>query len=292
MYKYACGLIECADPSTPRHEMHQRRVRRSAVVLSRTSCRFFEIDMVMSDRGVKFVADRRKSAKDSELRHAGSSELLQALCGLVDSLVEALGPAYEVVVHDLSRLPNSVVGIAGSVTGRTAGSPPTNILLRAIREKKYDDLIGYRSDLPNGRILKSSTLFIKDLSGETVGCICFNQDITDLLGAKLALEGICATEPLQRACDDTSEYYAADPTRMLENLVDEAIKKAGQVPALMHKGQKLALVRYLEEKGAFLVKGAVRYVASVLGVSSCTVYSYVNEVRAEMQLNGDVVQPD
>lgn len=251
-----------------------------------------EIFTVASAGEVNSVADRRKSSKDFELRHACSSEILQALCGLLGSFTEALGPSHEVVIHDLSRLPNSVVGIAGNITGRTAGSPPTNVLLRAIRDEKFDDLIGYRSDLPNGRVLKSSTLFIKDLGGQVIGCMCINQDITDLLGAKLALEGFCSTEPLQRAYDDMPEYYAADPTRILESLVDEAIKRVGQVPALMHREQRLELVRYLEERGAFLIKGAVRYVASVLGVSSCTVYSYVKEIRAEMQLNRDAVQPD
>lgn len=225
------------------------------------------------------MAGRRKATRDTEIRGTKSSELIESLCNLLEPLKEALGPSYEIVIHDLSRLPNSVVGIAGNITSRSPGSPPTNLLLRAIREEKFDDLLEYRSDLPNGRTLRSSTLFIRDSSEEVIGCICINQDITDLIAAKLTLESLCHIRPLERPSNDNSEYYENDPMNILESLVEEGIKVVGQVPALMQREQRLELIKYLEERGAFLIKGSARYVASALGVSPSTIYSYLNEVK-------------
>ena len=47
----------------------------------------------------------------------------------------------------------------------------------------------------------------------------------------------------------------------------------------MEKEEKIELVRIFEERGVFLVKGAVEYVAEVLNVSRYTVYNYLDEIR-------------
>ncbi|MGA8941105.1 MAG: helix-turn-helix domain-containing protein, partial [Thermoactinomyces sp.] len=52
-------------------------------------------------------------------------------------------------------------------------------------------------------------------------------------------------------------------------------------PSAMSVDEKVECVRLLEEKGAFLIKGATEYVAHALGVSKFTVYNYLQKVRAE-----------
>ena len=47
----------------------------------------------------------------------------------------------------------------------------------------------------------------------------------------------------------------------------------------MTKDDKVEIVRTLDQKGAFLIKGAIDYVAKVLCVSRYTVYNYLDEVR-------------
>ena len=53
----------------------------------------------------------------------------------------------------------------------------------------------------------------------------------------------------------------------------------------MEKEDKLVIVRRLDEKGVFLVKGAIDYVANILGVSRYTIYNYLDEVRSSPNLN-------
>ena len=47
----------------------------------------------------------------------------------------------------------------------------------------------------------------------------------------------------------------------------------------MSKEDKVSIVEALEEKGVFLIKGAVDYVAKVLCVSRYTIYNYLDEIR-------------
>ncbi|WP_336989646.1 helix-turn-helix domain-containing protein [Bacillus infantis] len=51
----------------------------------------------------------------------------------------------------------------------------------------------------------------------------------------------------------------------------------------MQLEEKVECVRQLEEKGAFLIKGATDYVANVLGVSKFTVYNYLQKIRTESE---------
>jgi predicted transcriptional regulator YheO len=53
----------------------------------------------------------------------------------------------------------------------------------------------------------------------------------------------------------------------------------GRPVAYMTKDDKVEIVRTLDQKGAFLIKGAIDYVAKVLCVSRYTVYNYLDEVR-------------
>ena len=47
--------------------------------------------------------------------------------------------------------------------------------------------------------------------------------------------------------------------------------------AMLTKEDKVAVVRYLDEKGAFLIKKSAEKVADFLGISRFTVYNYLNE---------------
>ena len=61
-------------------------------------------------------------------------ERMQALLPIVRGLAEMFGPDCEVVLHDVRRLPHSIVAIEnGGVTGRTVGDVPTDRMLRSLR---------------------------------------------------------------------------------------------------------------------------------------------------------------
>ena len=45
------------------------------------------------------------------------------------------------------------------------------------------------------------------------------------------------------------------------------------------KERRIEVIRFMNERGIFLMKGALERVADRLGISKVTVYSYLDEVR-------------
>ncbi|WP_053736566.1 aminotransferase class V-fold PLP-dependent enzyme [Nocardia sp. NRRL S-836] len=185
---------------------------------------------------------------------------LSALVPTVDSLASALGPDTEVVVHDLSRLPNSIIAIAGSLTGRQVGGPMTDLLLGLVRRGTTTDMPGYETYAPDGRAIWSSTTFVRDASGVAVGCLCVN---------KLAAHE--ASGPV--------ESFPQDVDTLQRVLVEKAVADVGVPVELMKKVHKSQVVRVLDEAGFFLIRDSVDHLASVLGVTRYTIYNYLNENR-------------
>ena len=229
---------------------------------------------------------------NSEGQEAGGSgtrlhSLMAGMRYLVPDLAEALGPDTEVVLHDLNRLPNSIVAIAGNVTGRQEGGPATNLLLKLLRRGNTNNLLNARSETSNGRILRSSTLFLKDEEGRAIGCLCINTDVTDGLEIRNFISkhfiGIEAEEKSSVA-KESSELFSQDVEELKREMVRKAVESVGVPVSLMRKDHKLQVTRALDEAGLFLIRGAAEYVAQALGVTRYTIYNYRDSVRASDEL--------
>jgi len=69
-----------------------------------------------------------------------TEKLLKRYSLLVDFLGKALGPDYEVTLHDLDPKNSSIVAIAnGRVSGRTLGSPLTKTTQEMLARKQYEE---------------------------------------------------------------------------------------------------------------------------------------------------------
>lgn len=111
-------------------------------------------------------------------------QLLSMLLPVLPALAKALGPDAEVVLHDLTEPNNGIIGIEGNVTGRKVGGPTTDLVLKMIKQGNANHMLNYRARTSDGRILRSSTIFLKDESGALVGALCINIDISFWLNAK------------------------------------------------------------------------------------------------------------
>lgn len=68
----------------------------------------------------------------------------------------------------------------------------------------------------------------------------------------------------------------------LERYVASVEREVGDRLADMSRSQKQTAIRLLDERGAFLLRGATEDVAGWMGVSKVTIYSYLNAIeRAE-----------
>ncbi|MTI80865.1 MAG: transcriptional regulator [Firmicutes bacterium] len=211
---------------------------------------------------------------------------LQLLIPVAEGLVQTFGKSCEVAIHDLRVPENSLVFVAGTVTSRKIGAPVTNIVLESLRKygNSCQDLIGYKNVTKDGRILKSSTIFVRDDDEKIIGCLCINYNISELIVHKNHMEQFMAFGEKFKSCE-TSEFFASDITEVLENMIEQVISKAGAPASSMQKDEKIDVVLELDSKGVFLIKGAVDKVAAMLGVSRYTIYNYLEEGRSNRANN-------
>ena len=67
------------------------------------------------------------------------SALLSYYVRLTEFLGRALGPDYEVALHDLTDDHCSIIAIANNhVSGREVGAPLTNVGLKVLKDKSYE----------------------------------------------------------------------------------------------------------------------------------------------------------
>ncbi|MBR2571327.1 MAG: PAS domain-containing protein [Clostridia bacterium] len=198
----------------------------------------------------------------------------------MEGLQGVLGSRYEVILHDLSHVENSIVAIFGNVTGRRIGAPATNFLLECLRKYGDDapDSVNYRTNLPDGRVLRSSTMFIRDNAGMIIGSLCINQDMTDFALAGKLMQELNLFAPSGEGAH-SRERFARDISEVTESMVKDEIDAFSRPVAYMQREDKLEFVRRLEEKGIFDVRGAVEYVAECLSVTNFTIYNYLKEIR-------------
>jgi predicted transcriptional regulator YheO len=81
--------------------------------------------------------------------------------------------------------------------------------------------------------------------------------------------------------DAVPELFMPDVESMLGMHINEVVEQYAVPVTLMKKEDKLVVVRQLDERGVFLVRGAVNTVARALGVSRYTIYNYLEEIKGQ-----------
>jgi len=206
---------------------------------------------------------------------------------LVKTIAEMFGRKCEVLIHDFSDPQHSIVAIEnGYVTGRKIGDPITDLALSIWKkggygDKKIDRVVNYNSKTKDGKKLKSSTVFIKDDQKNIIGCMCINYDLTEHSMFHKVMDEFCTTIDLDKEKSKKGiEIFTDNVNEVLENIIQEAIEKVGKPVSLMQKEDKLMVAKIADEKGAFLIKGAINQLAKEINVSRYTIYNYLEEINA------------
>ncbi len=201
---------------------------------------------------------------------------------LAHALALQFGSGCEVVVHDLESADpsHSIVAIEnGHVTGRKLGDGPSHVVLEALHagDAKLEDRLAYLTKTADGKILKSSTVFIRDERGRAVGIFAVNYDITILRAMGDTIAEVVGTEPSAPREPEPIVRSVAD---LLDDLIEQSVQLVGTPVALMSKEEKVRAIRYLNDTGAFLITKSGPKVCKYFGISKYTLYSYLDEARA------------
>ena len=209
-------------------------------------------------------------------------DVLKPYVAVAQMLVQTFGADCEVVLHDLDDPAYSVVYVENNtVTGRTVGQSFEQLVRQVILsdELRENYVANYYFTAPNGKRIRSSTLLIKDADGTLSGAMCINLDTTRLQTQIAYLQSFLP----QSAPAGKKAPEAALPEEhisvMIENLMDN-ILAGGNIQQLSRE-ERIEKVRFMEQKGLFLMKGSVEKAAEKLGVNKVTIYSYLDEVRGK-----------
>ncbi|XVS62355.1 helix-turn-helix transcriptional regulator [Actinosynnema sp. CA-299493] len=200
--------------------------------------------------------------------------ILTALKGVVPGLAATFGRSCEVVLHDYRQPEHSVVAVAGDVTGRRVGGAMSEIGLAVLAagDEAVDEL-NHLTRTSDGQLVKSSTMPLRDEHGTVFGALCVNLDVTALrqVGDLLAdLAGGDGAPTTTTFSDDVEEVV--DAVLRAEELA--SAKSVG-------KPERLRLLRALDRRGVFHLRGAAPKVAARLGISRASLYADLAACRSE-----------
>lgn len=227
-------------------------------------------------------------------------EVLQQYTILVDFLGKTLGPDYEVVLQDLNSDSHAIVAIANNhISGRKIGSPLTNAALQMLSSKLYENndfLCNYKGITEDGRILRSSTMFIKDGTGTPIALLCINYDDSRYMELASKLQSIihpsgfgCHNLELDKTAASSSEKaleqyssitenFPMDITTLMQKIFDDCTCNLKTPIDRLNQRERKEVIAKLHDQGLFQLKGAISFVAKKFTCSTATIYRYLSEI--------------
>lgn len=213
------------------------------------------------------------------------SEILEQYFAIADFIAQINGPKCEAIVHDLSDLQHSIVHIVnGELSGRTVGGSITKYafdLIMKQEDKSRDSFINYvGSNEKTGKILRSSTLFIRDQNKNTIGLLCVNIDITDLVHFREQLNDyiMIQTQPSTGKTDEP-ERFDLSANEIVDEIIEGLLQENDVHLPIGSLTEKKNLVIKMIAKGVFKFKGVIPHVAEKLEISPQTLYRYLKELE-------------
>lgn len=201
---------------------------------------------------------------------------------LMKGITAIFGTNCEVVLHDLTDSYESTVVMIenGHVTDRHVGDCGSNIGLEVLRGTVSNgDKYGYFTNTRDGRVLRSSSIFIRSDERKLIGCLCINFDVSNLMVADKTIRSLISD------CEGEKEeeFFVNDVNQLLDALLQKAMEEVGKPVSYMTREEKIGVVKYLDQKGAFLITKSGNRICQFLDISKFTLYSYLDEVHSETQ---------
>jgi predicted transcriptional regulator YheO len=195
--------------------------------------------------------------------------LLRELRTIAQGLGKTFAPFCEVVVHDLSDPKNVIFAIENNLSGRRVGQPVTELGLARIGDPDYPAVItNYANQFADGRKVKSTSIGIKDDSGEYVAALCLNVDLTLFQGFQAALAQFTRIES-----SEVSETLDARHADRICERVDEFAAARATTARSLRPADRRQLVQELKKAGFLDIRRGMEIAAAHMGVSRATIYS-------------------
>jgi len=196
--------------------------------------------------------------------------LISQLEQIAEGLSKTFSPFCEVVLHDLRDPEHAILAIHNNLSGRTAGEPATELGLARIADPEYPQVIAnYQNQFSDGRQVKSTSIGIKDSDGKYVAALCMNIDLSLFRGLQGMLEQFGSVSG-----DNPSESLDPTGAETIRARIDQFAARLATTPRALKTADRRLLMQELKESGCMDIRRAMETVASHLGVSRASVYTY------------------
>jgi predicted transcriptional regulator YheO len=205
---------------------------------------------------------------------------------IADFLGEVLGTNTEIIIHDLTNYNNSIVHIInGQLSGRKIGDPITDLVLEFIASESKGNknfISNYNSKTIEGRLLYSSTFFIRDDLNKIVGALCLNSDYHEVKKSISFLTSLLPNYVDDKilSLNNIKENLNSDPQELTLNKIDAIINQFDIIPNRMTTEEKTDVITALNDCGVFNIRGSVQEVANKLQMSEPSIYRYIKKIKS------------
>ena len=124
----------------------------------------------------------------------------------------------------------------------------------------------------DGRILKSTTIYIRNEQQKVIGIFSINYDITELMMVENAIKPLISVT----SKEDKVSRIPQNVTDLLNDLIDESTRQVGKPVPLMTREDKIKAIKFLNDRGALLITKAGDKISKHFGISKYTLYSYID----------------
>ena len=220
-----------------------------------------------------------KSKHNAAAPDTGSDKArFETATNMMATLVAQFGSNCQASLYEFRDGAAHLRALAGTVMDIPLGSRLPGALLEKFRQSTQNRAprMQFTGATPDGRRLSCSLTAISDTtSGEEIGLLKIDFCIEHLISSIDVLQTYCGIEEQPRAEETSGED---DIGRLVDGIIAEAFA-SGSRDKLSGKEYRLDIVRQLEEKDIFRVKGAVEIVSGRLNVSKYSIYNYLDQVR-------------
>lgn len=187
---------------------------------------------------------------------------------LAEMISESNGRDCEVIIYNLE---NKAIYISKNNFTKAEIGTKMNEEVVSILEKNIDER-GYKSNFyytENNEIFKASIMPIK----------CKKKILGSILIISKTQELLKTLDYLESHLKNYREFNHRDESvvEVVERLIDKTLEDVN-VEKLNRK-ERIEIIKLINNKGIFNMKGSIDYVAKKMNIKSVTVYSYIDEIE-------------
>ena len=211
---------------------------------------------------------------------------LEAILPLMHFFGEMLGPDAEIILYDVDdRVVYQVLNPMDDemVPGSEMRSLERNFIDSKIYEKE-EFIVNYRALSRSRHKLKSATFFLKNNPERQLrGMITVNINVDRLVELRDALNVMISGYRPYEASANSPFYnnFEVSVEGLVSTAIQDELDRFGVEPTRLSYQEKMELGHSLDEKGIFLVKGAIAELAAALKTTETSMYRYLNKLQEQ-----------